>query len=49
MSPRTLAGFSVAQFLIEERRERDVRLPQRLVDTALVEQLLNVTLTKGKW
>jgi len=49
--PGTPPGFSVAQFLSDKRCELDVPLAQRLVtdlNAALVEQLLDVTLTQRK-
>ncbi|BDP43352.1 hypothetical protein DAETH_33210 (plasmid) [Deinococcus aetherius] len=49
MPPRTPPGFSVTQFFGQERREPRVPLSQGLVadlNTTLVEQFLNVTLTE---
>ena len=49
MSPRTPSGFSVTQFLSQERSKFDVPLPQGLVadhDPALVEEFRHVTLTE---
>jgi len=47
----TSPGFSVPQFLSEERCELDVPLAERLVadlDAALLEQFLDITLAEGK-
>ncbi|BDP43353.1 hypothetical protein DAETH_33220 (plasmid) [Deinococcus aetherius] len=51
MPPRTPTGFSMTQFLDEERREFDVPPSEGFVadlNTALVEQFLNVTLAEGE-